>query len=40
MDLPAEVATVDGAIIKIEKTADGKLTVAGLTAVISDRVLS
>ena len=30
MDLPAEVATLDGAIIKIEKTTDGKLLVVGL----------
>ena len=40
MDLPAEVATLDGAIIKVEKTADGKLTVVGLRAVSWDRVLS
>jgi hypothetical protein len=40
MDLPAEVATLGGAIIKIEKTADGKLTVVGLTAVSQDRALS
>jgi hypothetical protein len=30
MDLPAEVATLDGAIIKITKTTDGKLLVVGL----------
>ena len=40
MDLPAEVATLDGAIIKVEKTADGKLTVVGLRAVRWDSVLS
>ena len=40
MDLPTEVATLDGAMIKVEKTADGKLLVVGLRAADSVRVVS
>ena len=36
MDLPAEVLTLEGTLVKIEKTPDGKLTVAGHEVTLPD----